>query len=610
MPSRQYYSLFTVFISGIICILTTHGANTIKQFNQAFAGKEWGYGWTHGVTKVFRDRLDCPFDGKIAGTCSVELAANEWESFQIIIRSHKNIRNIQVKASKLVSENGNYIKKSQITISPVGYVNTANGAKKRYDVDYKGWWPDPILNFISRFNLDANVWQPLWVEIKTSPNQSPGVYTGKVTITGDNVLPLVVPISVLVWGFSVPEIKHFPTTLTFRDREFLMYSRNKLEWNKFNKYYVGECDLDELGKGEARHLYELRRKCIDLMLQHSIFPDNIYRRVPPRLDDLKYWVSKGMPCFNIVHVPNVGRNCKFSQPYPEKETKRILNVLRNIVPKLKKEKLLKKAYIYAFDEIGPNQYHAARDILSKIKKLYPMIPIMTTANDKSYGLKSKLDPFVDIWVPLTDKYSKTQKQIAAARKRGRQIWWYLACNPHHPYANWLVEYSSAEQRLTMGFMPFKFKPQGFLYYEVNLWRTFDYKTDKDGKIISILDATLFSAPLKHGPLTNMSGETFPGTTGDGLIFYPGPNGPVPTIRLKNIRDGIEDYEYLCLLKKLIKQVRRKRIHAPKGWLKQACCAVTVNDNLVKSMTEYSTSGMKLLKERRNIAKLIEKVVSK
>ena len=32
--------------------------------------------------------------------------------------------------------------------------------------------------------------------------------------------------------------------------------------------------------------------------------------------------------------------------------------------------------------------------------------------------------------------------------------------------------------------------------------------------------------------------------GDGILIYPGAKGPLPSIRLENIRDGIEDFELL------------------------------------------------------------------
>src|SRR5207302_6731953 len=33
-------------------------------------------------------------------------------------------------------------------------------------------------------------------------------------------------------------------------------------------------------------------------------------------------------------------------------------------------------------------------------------------------------------------------------------------------------------------------------------------------------------------------------TGDYVLLYPGPNGPIPSARLEQIRDGIEDWEIL------------------------------------------------------------------
>ena len=41
--------------------------------------------------------------------------------------------------------------------------------------------------------------------------------------------------------------------------------------------------------------------------------------------------------------------------------------------------------------------------------------------------------------------------------------------------------------------------------------------------------------------------------GEGMLFYPGEDagidGPIASIRLKNLRDGMEDYEYFTLLEK-------------------------------------------------------------
>ena len=42
--------------------------------------------------------------------------------------------------------------------------------------------------------------------------------------------------------------------------------------------------------------------------------------------------------------------------------------------------------------------------------------------------------------------------------------------------------------------------------------------------------------------------------GGGYLFYPGVpcgiDGPIPCMRLKNLRDGMEDYEYFVILEEL------------------------------------------------------------
>ena len=60
--------------------------------------------------------------------------------------------------------------------------------------------------------------------------------------------------------------------------------------------------------------------------------------------------------------------------------------------------------------------------------------------------------------------------------------------------------------------------------------------------------------------------------GGGFLFYPGLpcgiDGPVTCIRLKNLRDGMEDYEYFAILEKLTNKKNVKKIIdtiAPNWW---------------------------------------------
>ena len=137
------------------------------------------------MTKVFLDSRELPFHGEIGGTVRVELAANESEGVQLVLRypavaATYPLRDVRVAVTDLDGPGGNRIESGQVEVLPVGYVNTR---PPPYDVEHQGWWPDPLLDFLAGFELDANVWQPVWLDVRTAPDQAPGLYTGTITVT-------------------------------------------------------------------------------------------------------------------------------------------------------------------------------------------------------------------------------------------------------------------------------------------------------------------------------------------------------------------------------------------------------------------------------------------
>jgi len=79
--------------------------------------------------------------------------------------------------------------------------------------------------------------------------------------------------------------------------------------------------------------------------------------------------------------------------------------------------------------------------------------------------------------------------------------------------------------------------------------------------------------------------------GDGQIICAGPDGPLTTIRLENIRDGIEDYEYLWLLDSL--SAGRDQL------------AARVPEELLTDLTHYSEDPSVLGAWRESVAGAIE-----
>ena len=88
--------------------------------------------------------------------------------------------------------------------------------------------------------------------------------------------------------------------------------------------------------------------------------------------------------------------------------------------------------------------------------------------------------------------------------------------------------------------------------------------------------------------------------GDGFLVYPGPNGPVNSIRWEVIRDGIEDYDYLVLFRDLMKKAEQANNAA---LLQQARDAYNLKD-VVPDLVTYPRDPNVLLARREAIAKAI------
>ncbi len=246
--------------------------------------------------------------------------------------------------------------------------------------------------------------------------------------------------------------------------------------------------------------------------------------------------------------------------------------------------ILDHAYIYGCDEAKPGLFPGVQRAAAILKEEFPNVTVMTTTYDHSYGLASAIKS-VDAWCPLTPRFDPVK--AAKARAAGKQVWWYICCGPRHPYANMFVEYPAIEGRLLMGAMAAKYRPDGFLYYQISIWNS--------------------QKPIASGPFTDWNPRSWTTFHGDGSWTCVGPDGtPLATIRLENFRDGLEDYAYARILEATVAKVAANpRLRAEKAkWLAEAKTLLAVPGAVVKSMKEYTRDPVVLYGYRNHLAKAI------
>lgn len=126
-------------------------------------------------------------------------------------------------------------------------------------------------------------------------------------------------------------------------------------------------------------------------------------------------------------------------------------------------------------------------------------------------------------------FGEYRDRMEGFRARGDELWNYVACEPRYtsPYQNILLFNDGTEGR-TMFWTTYMLHGTGFLYWHVTFYDAAGNNT-----------YTLRSPFSKTGP-------------GDGILVYPGSAygqlAPIPSIRLLNMRDGIEDYQLLTMLR--------------------------------------------------------------
>jgi hypothetical protein len=191
-------------------------------------------------------------------------------------------------------------------------------------------------------------------------------------------------------------------------------------------------------------------------------------------------------------------------------------------------------YNYSADEIGrcSNLYPTIRQWANNmhqagIKNLISMSPTPALYDDGSGVGRSA----VDIWVLLPVMYNNSKTQVGEVLKKGDAVWSYntLVQDAYSP--KWLIDFDPVNFRIQPGFISQSLNLTGMLYWRIDKWPSNAWDNVNNGG--------------------TYSSSNYPG---EGMLVYPGEpvgvKGVVASMRLKWLRDGVEDYDYVQILKEL------------------------------------------------------------
>ncbi len=508
------------------------------------------------MEKVFRDE---PWTRPVAAKLAIDAARNEVEGIQLVVvpREQGRVRSATLEITDLVSDTGDSIPKTNVAWRPVGYVKTE---KPAYPVEKVGWWPDPLLPPRS-FDVEPGRVQPVWINVRVPADARAGVYQGNVMVRSNEGPEQSLPLELRVWDFALPEQQHLQTCFLMRPDQLKRF------------YKLPEVPIE---------MYE---RWIDFCLEHRIsvtlndwpnFQEDMERLVARQLD-------RGGSAFCLANAW-----CQQGDPEARKKhNAEMVARIRELYDRAKRRGWIDRAYVYCHDEIGKEQYPFARELYAELKKAMPDLRLMQIFyKDQPVAA---LDDVLDVWAPNTGRYRPAEFQ--AQQAKGDEVWWYVCCGPGKPYANLMIEWPAIDHRLLL-WQNQKFGVTGFLYWGLCVWR-------------DNLEGESRWPEAEWNPATwrNQAGQAH---NGDGQLIYPGPDrSPLSSIRLENLRDGIEDYEYFWMLETAVGGLKKADSPEHRALIDAAEKALAVDDAVVTDLTHFTGDPRVLRRARAALARLIE-----
>lgn len=480
-----------------------------------------------------------PGDRLPAGT-RAELWAgrNEFEPFQIALTSTAGpTAQLSARLARPLAGSCGTIPAENVTLYRQ---HLHHVAVPSFGTSSAGPWPDALIPDVDPylrqkraafpFDVPAGETRALWVDVLVPQSAAAGDYQGAIEILAAGTVVGTVAITLHVGDFTLP------STATLASAYFL-------EWNQPCRAHTGthSCGPDfNVARGsEKRALY------VRSALEHRFTIAEPHFQPP---------FGGGAEHFERIILPYINGTAPTRLPGARLTSIRIDNDASTRAAwaaYATRHGFVDRLFSYEVDEPGNNVGEWVRligtaDAFRKIDPAVRTIITSTIVQADAHGATGSVDIFAPVINYLDNKpgtglFEGDQTRAYAAWRAAdprHRFWAYESCmshgcgkcgathtDPH--YQGWpqKVIDASAVQNRCFPWLAFRFGVEGELYYDAAI--KLDTAWERNG-------------------LCAFSGE------GDGTVFYPGKPSviggrddiPIESIRMKLIREGMEDYEYL------------------------------------------------------------------
>jgi len=403
-----------------------------------------------------------------------------------------------------------------------------------------GFVPDPLWP-LTKVEIEPHESRSFWVSLKIPPDVEPGPRTLNVKVDWlegkqQVELPFLLEISELV----VQPRRDFPV---------IHWWRGEATWNYYKTGMFEDERWWKLTRDQLKNMLEhgsdvvyvpvffdrretFKRPCQLLIIQEPEpgkykFDWTLVKRFTDMVKEIGFtrfewshlWIYWGVEHPMRLYKQVDGKHVMLWDPNISGFSDTYINFLKQFLPEFKafldREGMSDSSYFHLSDEPGAGQhvenYKRARQIL---RDLAPWMKVMDALSDIEYGKQG----LTDIPIPLV---SSAQAYIDAKIPH----WVYYCCGPTGPWLNRFLDTPLAKIRMS-GWLFYKHEAKGFLHWGFNYWDKMEREESGD-------------------PFHDASNASYPGIPyGDPFMIYPGPDGPLDSIRWEVFAESLQDYAIL------------------------------------------------------------------
>jgi hypothetical protein len=477
------------------------------------------------LVKVFRENE--PGEGKII---EIEAARNEFESGQIALRCDRDAR-VSLQPSKLTNSS------TGLEISPVarfvGYVFVRQNATSTPDDEIIHAAPHDFPDILmpdTAVELDANQTQPVWITVFVPQSADPGEYIGRVVVRAADAEESV-EIHLTVHGATVPDERHLFLTNWINPTNIAKFAGvdpwSEGHWQLLGKHAENMALHRQNVVLTPISLVRISRRGENLEFDFTDFDRWIQTFRDAGVDGLIEGghlggrAGKWESGFNLNSWEIRDGNEIIRTPAVAVESAECESFLSKLLPALRKH-LVDRGWIDSYvqhlaDEPVEENAQSYRHLAELVGRFAPGLKRIDA------NMTPSLTDCLEVWVPVLDQFDKNMDFYNERLQAGDQVWFYTCLGPRGRYPNRFIDFSLIKTRL-LHWINFRYGLSGYLHWGYNYWT---------------------EDPIRDTQPDWSHGEPLP--SGDMCIVYPGPDGPLESIRYEAMRDGIEDYELLKLL---------------------------------------------------------------